>query len=395
MAGTALSLFTEFVNITGPTFLTSTKEVVNDAQKTNYNTLGYLLRGQGMADVLQGGSEIRDYIFLEAVRRARSYKPTQTQQYAITQTGTPWSIPWRFFLNDLSWADETVVLNAGAQMNSAARKEAYKSLWYRMQQNLYTDQMNYWEEVYWAVPNAPEMESATGQEMYSIPALVNEFTNGLPSAAHPGGAWTTVMGINPTTAGQTKWVPQRFGYGTGGAGYTVNNSANVITFLDQAFKKLDFRRPPMKEEYFDNDAVGPVGCIFTSMLGVTKLMQLFRASQDRWVDSEDPFNNPTYKGAPIVYIGQLDDAAIFPTGAAGALATETSAANTNSGPRYFLIQPSYLRPVFHSERYMENLGVMTDVTQPTVHTMPINTYANLCVRSRIRHAVLYPVANNA
>lgn len=398
-SGTSINLFSEFVAITGPTYLTSARAVVNDAQKTNYNTLGYLLRGQGMADVLQGGAEIRDYIFLEAVRRSRTYKPNERQTYTNPQTGVTWTIPWRFFLTDMVWTDEEIELQAGGNMSREAKFQVYKDLYWRKQQQLYTDQADHWEEVFWAVPDTTEMEAAGGQEIYSIPAMINEFANGLPTAIHPGGAWTTKQGIDPTAAGNENWVPQQFQYAPNlaGGGFDPDDfDDNVIGFLDQAFMALDFRPPPVYKEYFEQAYTRPVGVIFTQLEGRSKLMRLYRTSQDRWVDIRDPYNNPTYMNAPIVYVRQLDTAAIYPTGAGGALDlfdTITGGVDV-AGPRYYLIQPEYLRPVFHAQRYFKNLGIMTDIEQPTTHIMPVNTYANLATRSLRRHAILYPGTNN-
>ncbi len=413
--GVALNLFTEFVNITGPTYLTRPREVVNDAQKTNYGTLGYMLRGQGMADVLQGGADIRDYIYLAAVRRARSYKPNQRQTYNNPQTGTTWRIDWRFFLTDMVWTDEEIILNAGGNMSREAKFQAYKDLYWRKQQDLYTDQMNFFEELFWAAPNNAQMESASGQEMFSIPCFIHEndlqgTAGGVQTAEHPleylGGAavtWSTIAGINPDVAdGGENWANIVVQYGgtttTAPAGFLPGSQNNILYSLDVAYGATDFRPPPMFQEYFENpqhqQRPGPF--IACSLIGKSRLMFVYRESKDVWIDAKDPFFNPTYAGAPIVYIAQLDTAAIYDNDNQTALVTEITAAGGGAasaekiGPRYYGIQPQYLRPVFHTDRYFTSLGVMTDVDQPTTHVMPVNTYANLAPRSRNRHFLLSP-----
>jgi len=415
--GVALNLFTEFVNITGPTYLTRPREVVNDAQKTNYGTLGYMLRGQGMSDVLQGGSDIRDYIYLSSVRRARSYKPNQRQTYSNPQTGVTWKIDWRFFLTDMVWTDEEIILNAGGNMSQEAKFQAYKDLYWRKQQDLYTDQMNFFEELFWAAPSNAEMEAAGGQEMFSIPCFIHgndlQGTAGqVQTAEHPleysGGsavAWTTIANINPDTAdGGENWanIVLQYGDASGGSdsnGFTVGSIDNVLHFLDMAYHATDFRPPPMFPEYFENpqkqQRPGPF--IACSLLGKTRLMFLYRESKDLWIDMKDPFFNPTYAGSPIVYIAQLDTAALYDNDDQSALVTEITASGGGAasaeqiGPRYYGVQPQYLRPVFHTDRYFTSLGVMTDVEQPTTHVMPVNTYANLAPRSRNRHFLLAPL----
>ena len=51
MGATAIAGFTQFVAETGPMLLTGTERTVNDAQGNNFETMGYLARGQKMADI--------------------------------------------------------------------------------------------------------------------------------------------------------------------------------------------------------------------------------------------------------------------------------------------------------------------------------------------------------
>lgn len=403
-SGVSINLFEQWVAETGPSYLRGTREVVNDAQTNNFNTLGYLLRGQNMSDVLQGGTEIRDVIYLQANRRGRTYKPNERQTPELRQRGQTWSADWRFTINDIVWNDETVELQGSDGMSPEKRHQIYKNYWWGLQQDMWTDEALTWEERYWAVPDLSEMEAASGQELFSIPCFINEYPNGLPAASdQPGGTWTTVMGLDPTDTDKTNWAPQQFGYGSAGnaTGYTVNNQDNVIETLDEAIMALDFRPPPIHREMFEGMYRMPVEVIFASRIGRARLMGLFRRSQDRWVDMRDPYNNPTYQNAPIVYIAQLDSAPIYPTGASDALGAESSAANTTNtnsigyqGPRYYLISPMYLRTVWHTNRYMKMLPTMTDVEQPTTHVIYVNSYANTLRRSGRRHGILYPLADH-
>lgn len=398
--GVPLNAFSEWVALTGPAYLRGVRDIVNDAQKTNYKTLGYILRGQRMSEILQGGQNINDRIFLEAVRVAHSYQSLEEHTYQIIPTGRTWTVPWRFFMTYVAWTDEEIELQGGGDLSRNARMQIYKNLWFSKLQNMYSDNADYWEEILWAVPDRTKMESASGKELYSFPAFINEYPNGLPAAAdQPGGTWTTKAQIDPVVS--PRWDNQRFAYGAGGAGFTPADPDNILTSLDLAFMFLDFQPPPVNREYFEAAYTRPVGFIGASFTGRQRLMALYRNDQDRWVDMKDPYNNPTYLNAPIVPIAQLNDAAIYPTGAADTLGVETSRANdTNTndigfaGPRYYLIQPEYLRTVFHSRRYFKNLGVMTDVSQPTTHVMNINTYGNLVPRSLRRQGLLYPAADN-
>lgn len=396
MAGSNLSAFTRFQDITGPTYYSGREECINDAQKTNYHTLGYLLRGQQMADILQGGADIRDNITLGVTRLTHSYKIGDSETYQMPQPTTTWRVPWRYWLTYLAWTDQQVELNEGG----GDLTHVFKREWWKMQQEMWTDYMNYMEETYWAVPNKSSMESVDGQEQYSIPCFVNEHTNGLaaPGTAN-GGTWTTVQNVDPTAAGKSTWVPTQQAYTQL---LSTTNSASAVAGLvsafDKAYDKCDFQAPPMKAEYFESNMAQPQGFIACSLQGKANARFAYRDANDRWQDFWDPFGQPTYGGRPFVYVKQLDTAAIFPTGSAAAYSTELdTAGTTNAGPRYFGIMPKYLRSVFKNTRFMKDLGVMTDAKTPTTHARPFDNWGNLVCRSRARHFIIYPTAdiNNA
>lgn len=54
MAGTALANFNDFMAATGPRYLTSAEDVINEAVKNTY-VLSRFLRGRGSDKVIQGG----------------------------------------------------------------------------------------------------------------------------------------------------------------------------------------------------------------------------------------------------------------------------------------------------------------------------------------------------
>ena len=103
------------------------------------------------------------------------------------------------------------------------------------------------------------MESEDGTEPYSIPAFVNEDTNGLfnPQAS---AAWTTVEGIDPTATGQTLFKPAQRTYSS----EAINDSANIIGQFDQMWKDVRFEMPPSYQEYFTSPAYNKQA-IYTSM----------------------------------------------------------------------------------------------------------------------------------
>lgn len=396
MTGVSLDLFAELGAIVGPAILKGPRNTINDAQKVNYATLGYLLRGQAMGQILRGGTSIKDYIYLQATSRARTYKPNQPQTYPNNQTGVMWSIPWRFAINDIAWNLEELAMSVDGGDTLEGAFHVFKDLWNRKLQNFNTDDANFWESLFWAVPDKTKMEAADGQEWYSIPCFVNEHANGLPTAAYPGGAWTTVQGLNPTDADKTNWVPYRGGYGAASDGFDPASDDNLIAALDKAILATGFRPPPIAQNHFEASSLMQPGCfIAASQMGHTKIQFLFRASNDRWNNTWDPYGNPTYGQIPIVYVAQKDDLAIYPTGSAGALGTESTAAGSKSGPRFEGIHGEYMVPVWHRDYFRKSLGVMSDLSQPTSRANPYVSFGNMACRSRRRHFCLYPLSNNA
>lgn len=391
MAALSITEFNEFMASTGPYFYTGTETRVNDAAANNSRTLGYMMRGQNMADVVQSGSQIKDQIMLSNESLMHEYKPLQSETPSIVETGTTWTVNWRFALNPMSWTDQTVGLNAGIDMNSSAKKEAYKNLWRNMMQNLRTSEDQFWETVAWRKPNKAEMETASGGQFASIPTIINEHTNGLfKQGSNDGGTWTTVQGIDPTTSGQTTWVPTQRIYSSGeDSGFELGSPKNILAGLDLVFLDTDFEPPAHNKQYYDEPSSlqSPGAFIACSKTGLASLMFVYRESKDRWVDMKDPFGKPTYAGAPIVYIQKLDAAQLYSISTTHT-GTETTA--DVAGPRYYGIQPKYLRFVWHKERYMTPLGVLTDREQPTVHTQNYDTWGNLVARSRRKHFILYP-----
>jgi hypothetical protein len=221
---------------------------------------------------------------------------------------------------------------------------------------------------------------------------VNEHTNGLavPGAAN-GGTWTTKQGIAPTDSGKGNWVPTRQGYGQ----LAATTTSGLVSAFDKAFLKTDFSPPPMKAEYYESATAQPSGVIFTSLAGVSNAQFAYRIENDRWANNWDPFGRPMYGGRPFVYVKQLDTAAIFPTGTSGAYSTELndSSGSENFGPRYFGIQPKYMRMVYKNTRFQKDLGELTPYDAPHRHSRPMDTWGNLIARSLIRHFIVYPTAD--
>jgi hypothetical protein len=369
----ALSTFTDFIDTTGPSFLTSAEEVVNEACKNNY-LLRRFLRGQGPSETVQGGSSIKDTIMFDEESTFQYYEPNQTFTWENPQVVENWEIQWRFCVDHMAYTDAEVELNVGTGMSRAARHTAYKRLKRIKEQRLWTSILNGMEDALFSIPSNGAMEATTGTKPYSIPAFLNEETNGLYSG------FSTVQGLAPAT--YSKWVPQQKTYGS----TDVDNSDNIISKMDELFLDVQFTPPPSHQEYFDDPSLNAM-FIACSKAGQRIYTQLLRSSQDTFVTAsrQDPaYQSPKYAGIDLVHAPKLDEYA----GYTGGSNTELTA--TDKGPRYYFINGNYMKFVFHTTRYMYQHPAMRHPNQPFTTIVPVDSWYNFVCRSRQRQGILAP-----
>jgi hypothetical protein len=369
----ALSTFTDFIDTTGPSFLTSAEDVVNEACKNNY-LLRRFLRGQGPSETVQGGSSIKDTIMFDEESTFQYYEPNQTFTWENPQVVENWEIQWRFCVDHMAYTDAEVELNVGTGMSRAARHTAYKRLKRIKEQRLWTSILNGMEDALFSIPSNGAMEATTGTKPYSIPAFLNEETNGLYSG------FSTVQGLAPAT--YSKWVPQQKTYGS----TDVDNADNIISKMDELFLDVQFTPPPSHQEYFDDPSLNAM-FIACSKAGQRIYTQLLRSSQDTFVTAsrQDPaYQSPKYAGIDLVHAPKLDEYA----GYTGGNGTELGA--TKQGPRYYFINGNYMKFVFHTTRYMYQHPAMRHPNQPFTTIVPVDSWYNFVCRSRQRQGILSP-----
>lgn len=397
--GSALSTFTDFVNSTGPTYLTSSQDIVNEAVKRTY-MLSRWLKGRDISEVVQGGRTIKDDIMLDEAPTARTYQPNETFTPQNPQVLTEWEINWRYVVDHMTATDQEFELQGNfSSMTRSARHQVYKDLKWSKEQRMWTSMFNFMENLLWAQPNKGTMEAAAGTEPYSIPAFVNEYTNGLfavpdAGAGLPGGNWTTVMGINPAT--KTKWVPQQESYGS--TSPTASNAdvtnRNIVQAMDRMWMKIRFMPPAFRQEYFEKAELNRQ-VIAASNSGVSIYQNLMRISQDLYASAsrQDPaYVNPAYAGISLVPIESLGSALLYldATTTPDSLVVETSSATDNSGPRYYFLNGNYIKPVWHARRYFNRTEGLTPPNQPFTTFWYVDSWYNVVCRSRQRQGIVYP-----
>ena len=386
MAGTALANFNDFMKVTGPRYLTSAEDVINEAVKNTY-ILGRFLKGKGTDVSVQGGKTINDSILFDEASTYDHYKPNATFSWSNPQVITDLEINWRFSVDHMSWTDQEVELNVSEGLSRDAQKVAYKRLKRIKEMRLWTSFLNGMEGDLWkqASGNASEMETNTGSLPFSIPAFISEHDGTDGTTYVPWTSDTTIMGVNP--ANESKWRNQVSRYDYDDPDDSDGDQDGLLDKFDEMFLKVKFTPPATKQEYFEKDKLNRQ-FICCSRGGINLYKRMLRDANDTLVNKQDPaYNMPQYSGIDLVYVATLDSATINGTTPSG-----TEAAGTPDGYRYWWLNGNYMTPVYHTRRYMEKHDPMRHPNQPFTTVQPVDCWWNLFCNSRQRQGIICPQA---
>jgi hypothetical protein len=424
MAGTPIQTFNDFMNATGPTYITSADAVINEAVKNTY-AFSRLLKEKTSEATVQGGNEIRDVIMFDDSSTYDHYLPNDTFNWRNAQTLDTIRVPWRFSIDHMAWTDHEVELNGGEGAGRDYVKSQYKRLKRTKEQRMWTSLINGFENDLWATTfgNYSNMESSGGRLPYSLPAFITEVPDAGNTLGLRGGkpiGWTNVMNIDVST--EDRWTNQISYYdpglaynaakveatgvqnvGTGANDYSTT-IFNLIAAFDDMFLKCDFQPPSTKQEYFEKPVLNRQ-MILCSRLGLNQYKSALRSSNDTLVSYQDAaYNNPAYSGIELMYCSNLDTAAIFPGGtqrttygqnidASTTGATESAA--VDQGARYFWVNGNYLTPIYHARRYFEKHDVLRHPNQPFTYVQVVDCWWNLFCNSRQRQGIVAPLDSSA
>ena len=385
--GTALENFTDFVKATGPIYISGPDKLVNEAVKQSY-VLDRFLRGRGSDEVVQGGETINDDIMFDDASTYDHYKPNATFDWAQPQTLTELSIAWRFSIDHMSWTDQEIELNLSDGMTKEATKVQYKRLRKKIEQRMWTSMINGFEEDLWADANnqTAEMETTSGSLPYSIPAFISEDTTNY----HANG-WTNVMTVNPAT--ESKWRNQVTTYDNNDPDDSDGDRDGLLDAFDTQIRKVRFKPPSFHKEHFEAyDLQTSRQFIASSRSGQTLYVRTLRDSNDTLVSKQDAaYMSPKYGGLDVMYVGQLDSAALY-AGDSSTWVAEEAATVTTTGPRYYWINANYLKPVYHAARYFYKKSPFFHPNQPYTTICPVDCWWNLFCASRQRQGIVSPGA---
>lgn len=367
-----------------PIFMSSKDEIINEAQLRTY-MLSIFLRGRGAADVFKSGSKIKDEIMFDEANTFQGTRPGQTHTWSNPQVQTEWETNWRFYIDHMAWTDQEIELNDYDSLTVDAKVSLHKKIRRSKEQRMWTSIFNGMEARMWAEPVYADMEVDNGLHAYSIPAFINEETNGV--------YWNATSNLlqNINAATESKWQCQQVTYDYDDFLDIDRSGDGLVDGFDDVWLQAKFDTPDfsMGQMAFESDAMTRQH-IVTGRNGMLKFTSALRSLNDRTVSPQDPsYGQPTYRGVPLKYISTLDTAALY----AGPNSTRvTESAATVNGPRYYFINSKYLRVFFHDKYYFKRKAPMVHPNQPDTTIQPCNVWWNLVARSLQRQAILYPVA---
>ena len=136
--------------------------------------------------------------------------------------------------------------------------------------------------------------------------------------------------------------------------------------------------------------------IACSQAGQRIYTRQLREMQDTFVTAgrQDPaYMRPQFAGIDLERVVALDTYAGYGK-ADGSEAPKTeSTTDAFQGPRYYFINGNYMKPVFHSSRYMYTHPSMRHPNQPFTTIVPVDSWMNFICRSRQRQGIVFPSAN--
>lgn len=406
--GTPITLFNNFVEGTGPLYVTGPEDVINDGQLHKTYSFGALMGGdRGRKEMVSGGSEMRFATFFETGSRTRFHQPGATQNWAQPQKLVHGRAHYRFLITDMAWNLQTIMLNDKLRYGGEAERfQQYVNIKRHLEQVMWTDKWDFLESHIWSEPDFNEMESAAGGEFgkfYSIPAFINEYDNGLYNTGGGAGtAWTTIHGIDPSssTLGQNRYVHNSAVYSNEGTNAGTSPSqyaASLMSAFAKMWQACHFEKPPTMREYFSDPAYNNQQ-IFCSPEGQRAYASFLLLNQDAFVieGRQDPaYPDPAFNFIPVKYVNALTTATLYPNHTTPGSATDNVAENgtvtgTKIGPRFYWINSNYLYPCFHEEMFFQRGKVREHFNDPDTFVMPVRTWGNLKCPSRMRQGLVSP-----
>ena len=351
----------------------------------------------------QNGASIQDYVIFSEGGRGQRYDPQGELTPENRQGMVLHDAPWAFTSYDLTWTKHELALQAGGR-DRDGQFAVFKRVRDAKLAMLKGRFSNSTEDDLWAQPRATVMETRTSslpQEPMSIPAMINEFTNGLMTSAYTPDAttWTTKQGIAVAT--RTDWQAYKTTYADDVDALSTGSYYDLFKAFTAAEIATRYDKMPFMDDEEDLQADKGPQLYVTSEAGLKNcstglaLMNNYGRS-----GAQDPsYSSPVFNDKPIISCQALNTADIYPNAGGTALVDEADATVVGrSGglapvaPRFWLLNTSAMSMIWHTDNYFEPNpdGPVSPYRQPHVKTLWYDTWGNLFFRSLRHHALIYP-----
>lgn len=373
-------------------------------------------------ELITSSDRIKTTYMFDIKNTGRFHNPGVPRKRTNPQLLTSGAVEFASQDNELTYLDHEVIFNGGGGLKG--RRTQYTHLANNKLTNLRASEILTMEESAFAMPNPLTMETVTHPAVrvpYSMWAFCNE-SNGFSAtntavaqtaalANHTGlynttdgaGAlqqdWTTVAGISGTA--QPLWKNGVGEYlhasttsaGVDASGNNLYDSGSLISQMDNAYEQVQFETPTSAKNYYEVDDFRRQH-IITDIAGKNLYRRLLRASNDTLAmgHQDAGYNRPTVYGVEMDRVQAFEDAAIFPNGDLTGLVTSsagnplggTATDSASWGPRFMFHNSQKLHPIFHSERFMQQI---TSYRLQGAEELNVNVYQswwNWCPASRQR-----------
>jgi hypothetical protein len=394
--------FSMFMLTTGPAFLKKDESIINAVVRNSY-LLPRFMEDKEMDILLQGGTEIRDIIYLQEDSDAEFYaSDKQDFNYRNQQVGTQWTVPWRFLKNSTSWTDHEIGLNeSGSLSDQIGRFHRFKRIQKLKFMNLWTTQIHKMEDSLVATPHNEQMEAGSGILPNSLGVFIQDRAPGLagyglPNQGASAAAWTTVQQVNVGTF--PKWNNQRSTFASGTGSILVPE--NFWAGMRELHSKCKFERLPRFGSYSDPSRTPSFYAV--SLWGLISAEVAMRSEQDAYLAGrQDPaWPAPMFSGVPFVYISSLNGAILWSdpatttvisneAGTAGVPAAPTGA-TFFAGPRIIAVNGKVVNMVMHRDRVIYRVPPFSPDRQPFLKVMVTDTWMNNACQNRRELGVMTP-----
>lgn len=388
--GNPLSEYNDFVEGTGPTYVTGPMSLRNEAVKNTYY-FGRMMAGDVNATkMLQGGADIRESVVFRDNGTFEFYQPGANHSWQNPQRLEKIRAFWRYSMAHMAWTEQEILNNDKISYgDETARFQQYVDIRNEKEMLMWTSKWNGVENALWAEPLTTTMEGegAGFTDPYSIPVFINADTNGLH--ARNGTTWTAIEGITVTAASvDSRFEPQINTY----TGSTLNSDTNVVSNFDEMFQDVTFEQPAMHKQYWEDPRLNKQ-MIVTTKVGRKAVMVLLRGGNTGGyvVGAQDSaYPDPIFNGIPVARASQLETATLYDDGSSD---NTTEALADLNGPRFYWINGNYLFPVFHRDRYFTKHEVTKQHNVPDTWVCPVATWYNIICTSRQRQGIMSPTAD--